>query len=68
MDLTHNNATSLNVRYRHTLATGSLDVRFYWQNTFHEMNFLSDKDSSGRRGFIHADEHPWPRPWLSGAL
>jgi len=43
MDLTHNNATSLNVRYRHTLATGSVDARFFWQNTFHEMNFLSDK-------------------------
>lgn len=43
MDLTHNNATSLNARYRRTLATGSLDARFYWQNTLHEMNFLSDK-------------------------
>ena len=43
MDLTHNNATSLNVRYRYTLATGSVDARFFWQNTFHEMNFLSDK-------------------------
>jgi len=43
MDLTHNNAASLNVRYRHTLATGSVDARFYWQNTFHEMNFLGDK-------------------------
>lgn len=43
MDLTHNNATSLNVRYRRTLATGSLDSRFYWQNTLHEMNFLADK-------------------------
>jgi len=43
MDLTHNNATSLNVRYRRTLAAGSLDARFYWQNTLHEMNFLSDK-------------------------
>ena len=43
MDLTHNNATSINVRYRHTLATGSVDFRFYWQNTLHEMNFLSDK-------------------------
>jgi iron complex outermembrane receptor protein len=31
------------VRYRHTLATGSVDARFFWQNTFHEMNFLSDK-------------------------
>ena len=43
MDLTHNNATSLNVRYRRTLAAGSVDARFYWQNTLHEMNFLSDK-------------------------
>jgi iron complex outermembrane receptor protein len=43
MDLTHNNATSVNVRYRRTLATGSVDARFYWQNTFHEMNFLEDK-------------------------
>ena len=43
MDLTHNNATSLNVRYRHILANGSVDARFYWQNTLHEMNFLSDK-------------------------
>ena len=43
MDLTRNNATTLNVRYRHTLATGSVDARFYWQNTLHEMNFLSDK-------------------------
>jgi iron complex outermembrane receptor protein len=45
MDLTHNNATSLNVRYRRTLATGSVDARFYWQNSLHEMNFLSDKVS-----------------------
>ena len=43
MDLTHNNATSLNVRYRHMLTAGSVDARFYWQNTLHEMNFLSDK-------------------------
>jgi iron complex outermembrane recepter protein len=43
MDLTHNNATSLNVRYRRTLAAGSFDARFYWQNTLHVMNFLSDK-------------------------
>ncbi|HVT97541.1 MAG TPA: TonB-dependent receptor [Acidobacteriaceae bacterium] len=43
MDLTHNNATSLNLRYRRTFATGSLDAHFYWQNTTHEMNFLQDK-------------------------
>jgi iron complex outermembrane receptor protein len=43
MDLTHNNATSLNARYRRTLAAGSVDARFYWQNTLHEMNFLADK-------------------------
>lgn len=43
MDLTHNNATSLNVRYRRTFSTGSFDARFYWQNTLHVMNFLSDK-------------------------
>jgi iron complex outermembrane receptor protein len=43
MDLTHNSATSLNVRYRRTLASGSVDARFYWQNTLHVMNFLSDK-------------------------
>ena len=43
MDLTHNNATSLNVRYRRTLVTGSVDARFYWQNTSHAMNFLQDK-------------------------
>jgi iron complex outermembrane receptor protein len=43
MDLIHNDATSLNLRYRRTLATGSLDTRFYWQNTTHEMNFLQDK-------------------------
>jgi iron complex outermembrane receptor protein len=43
MDLVHNDATSLNLRYRRTLATGSLDARFYWQNTTHEMNFLQDK-------------------------
>ena len=43
MDLTHNNATSLNLRYRRTLASGSVDARFYWQNTLHEMNFLADK-------------------------
>jgi len=43
MDLTHNNANSLNLRYRRTLAAGSLDARFYWQNTFHQMNFLPDK-------------------------
>jgi iron complex outermembrane receptor protein len=43
MDLTHNSATSLNVRYRRTLAAGSLDAHFYWQNTLHAMNFLGDK-------------------------
>jgi len=43
MDLVHNDATSLNLRYRRTLTTGSLDARFYWQNTTHEMNFLQDK-------------------------
>lgn len=43
MDLTHNNATSLNIRYRRTLSAGSVDARFYWQNTLHEMNLLSDK-------------------------
>ena len=43
MDLTHNNATSLNLRYRRTFNAGSLDAHFYWQNTLHEMNFLSDK-------------------------
>jgi iron complex outermembrane receptor protein len=43
MDLVHNDATSLNLRYRRTLSTGSLDARFYWQNTTHEMNFLQDK-------------------------
>jgi len=43
MDLTHNNATSLNLRYRRTLSAGSLDAHFYWQNTLHEMNFLEDK-------------------------
>ena len=43
MDLVHNDATSLNLRYRRTLATGSLDAHFYWQNTTHEMNFLQDK-------------------------
>jgi len=43
MDMTHNNAGSLNVRYRRTLNAGSLDARFYWQNTHHEMNFLQDK-------------------------
>ncbi len=43
MDLTHNNASSLNVRYRRTLNAGSLDARFYWQNTFHMMDFLPDK-------------------------
>ena len=43
MDLVHNDATSLNLRYRRTLAKGSLDARFYWQNTTHEMNFLQDK-------------------------
>ena len=43
MDLVHNDATSLNLRYRRTLSTGSLDARFYWQNTTHQMNFLQDK-------------------------
>ncbi|MDR3765170.1 MAG: TonB-dependent receptor [Acidobacteriota bacterium] len=43
MDMTHNNATSLNLRYRRTLNAGSLDARFYWQNTQHQMNFLGDK-------------------------
>jgi iron complex outermembrane receptor protein len=43
MDLVHNSATSLNLRYLRTLATGSLDARFYWQNTTHQMNFLQDK-------------------------
>jgi iron complex outermembrane receptor protein len=43
MDLVHNDADSLNLRYRRTLSTGSLDTRFYWQNTSHEMNFLEDK-------------------------
>jgi iron complex outermembrane receptor protein len=43
MDLIHNDATSLNLRYRRTLSAGSLDARFYWQNTNHEMNFLQDK-------------------------
>ena len=43
MDMVHNDATSLNLRYRRTLTTGSLDARFYWQNTNHEMNFLQDK-------------------------
>jgi iron complex outermembrane receptor protein len=43
MDMTHNNATSLNLRYRRTLTAGALDARFYWQNTHHEMNFLQDK-------------------------
>ncbi len=43
MDLVHNDATSLNLRYRRTLTAGSLDARFYWQNTTHEMNFLEDK-------------------------
>jgi len=45
MDLTHNNASSLNLRYRRTLNAGSLDARFYWQNTFHMMDFLPDKVS-----------------------
>jgi len=36
MDLVHNSATSLNLRYLRTLATGSLDARFYWQNTTHK--------------------------------
>jgi len=43
MDLTHNNATSLNAHYRRTLSVGSVDARVYWQNTLHEMNFLADK-------------------------
>lgn len=43
MDLTHNSAASLNLRYRRTRATGALDAHFYWQNTLHEMNFLGDK-------------------------
>ena len=43
MDLVRNDATSLNLRYRRTLSAGSLDARFYWQNSNHEMNFLQDK-------------------------
>ena len=43
MDMIHNNASSLNLRYRRTLNAGSIDARFFWQNTFHEMNFLPDK-------------------------
>jgi iron complex outermembrane recepter protein len=43
MDLVHNNATSLNLRYHRMLTAGSLDARIYWQNTTHEMNFLQDK-------------------------
>jgi len=43
MDLVHNDATSLNLRYRRILTAGSLDAHFYWQNTTHEMNFLQDK-------------------------
>jgi iron complex outermembrane receptor protein len=43
MDLVHNDASSLNLRYRRTLTAGSLDARFYWQNTTHVMNFLRDK-------------------------
>ncbi len=43
MDMTHNNANSLNLRYRRTLTEGFLEARFYWQNTHHQMNFLQDK-------------------------
>jgi iron complex outermembrane receptor protein len=43
MDMTHNSAASLNLRYRRTLAAGLLDAHFYWQNTQHTMNFLGDK-------------------------
>jgi iron complex outermembrane receptor protein len=34
MDLTHNNATSLNARYRRTLATGSVDAHFFGRTLF----------------------------------
>lgn len=43
MDMVHNDASSLNLRYRRRLTAGSLDTRFYWQNTTHRMNFLADK-------------------------
>ena len=58
MDLIHNDATSLNLRYRRTLATGSLDARFYWQNTTHEMNFLPDKIAvDGAGAFMPMNTH-----------
>jgi iron complex outermembrane recepter protein len=40
MDSTENKSPYANLRYRGDLAWGSLDVRAYWRDVEHEMNFL----------------------------
>ncbi len=50
MDMTDNTAWFVNGRYAGEFGWGKLDVRAFYQNTQHEMNFLKDKGGSATGG------------------
>ena len=57
MDLTGNDAWFVNARYTTRLDWGKLDLRAYYQDTTHEMNFLDDKQNAAGTRSMPMDTH-----------
>jgi iron complex outermembrane receptor protein len=57
MDLVRNLAESLNLHYRGELASGILDARVFWQNTWHSMNIGKDKSTFPMPMFMPMNTH-----------
>ena len=67
MDMTKNDGRFVNARYQGKFDWGKLDARFYYENTGHEMNILSDRMpgmympmtvQGGDLGYTVKAEHP----------
>jgi iron complex outermembrane receptor protein len=57
MDLVRNFAESLNLHYRGNFARGVLDMRAFWQNTWHSMNIGKDKSTFPMPMFMPMNTH-----------
>ena len=57
MDMTGNDAWFVNARYTGRIDWGKLDLRTYYQDTRHEMNFLDDKQNATHTASMPMDTH-----------
>ena len=57
MDMVGNDAWFVNARYTGQFDWGKLDLRAYYQDTRHEMNFLADKQNATNTASMPMDTH-----------